>query len=310
VLSTLRSAAAQRPAERELFAHLIDDAAVFPPGSAPLDRAVQEHRGHQDSGYAGLLGPLLVPASRAVQLAPLAEGAGYSAQAPLSVVLVGRPGVQPGVVTEALEALRPAEAVSVVGVEAGWTPDWRGWRPRGVPLTLEVPRGEEQPQALADIAPDSSDAEPLQAKFRTGATPHWAWPDETELATFIRSAVDHDLGFKLTGGLHHAVRGSYVVDGTNDRREEQGPEQPAEQGEEQHGVLNVLCAVRWALNGEEVAELAPLLAERDPAVLVSMVTRMSTADASIVRAFFTAYGCCGVTDPIGELATLNLVEVT
>jgi hypothetical protein len=27
-----------------------------------------------------------------------------------------------------------------------------------------------------------------------------------------------------------------------------------------------------------------------------------------VRAFFTAYGCCEVTDPIGELTTLGLVQ--
>jgi hypothetical protein len=79
-------------------------------------------------------------------------------------------------------------------------------------------------------------------------------------------------------------------------------------GEEQHGILNVLVAVRWALNGDDVDELVPLLAERDPAVLVEHVTRMSAADASIVRAFFTAYGCCGVTDPINELAALGLLE--
>ena len=35
---------------------------------------------------------------------------------------------------------------------------------------------------------------------------------------------------------------------------------------------------------------------------------MSAADAAIVRAFFTAYGCCEVTDPIGELTTLGLIE--
>ena len=40
------------------------------------------------------------------------------------------------------------------------------------------------------------------------------------------------------------------------------------------------------------------------------VTRMSAADAAIVRAFFTAYGCCDVTDPIGELADLGLMEGT
>ena len=65
-------------------------------------------------------------------------------------------------------------------------------------------------------------------------------------------------------------------------------------------MLNVLCAVRWALNGAEVDELAePAGRARPRAVLVPQVTRMS-ADAAIVRAFFTAYGCCGVTDPIGR----------
>jgi hypothetical protein len=35
---------------------------------------------------------------------------------------------------------------------------------------------------------------------------------------------------------------------------------------------------------------------------------MSAADAAIVRAFFTAYGCCTVTDPIDELIQLGLIE--
>ena len=33
-----------------------------------------------------------------------------------------------------------------------------------------------------------------------------------------------------------------------------------------------------------------------------------TTPAAIVRAFFPAYGCCGVTDPITELAALGLLE--
>jgi len=43
---------------------------------------------------------------------------------------------------------------------------------------------------------------------------------------------------------------------------------------------------------------------------LDIITRMSEADASVVRAFFTAYGCCGVTDPIGELASLRLIKET
>jgi hypothetical protein len=282
-MTSLSEAVADRLAEPALFTALVDDAAVFPPGNAPLPVAVSRHRTHRTSGYAACVGPLLVPASAAADLVGLLDGG------PLRVGVIGRPGTPAGDVVEAVELLQRTDGVDVAGVELGWVPDWRTAGLGGLPLTLEVPRGADQLAAVADIATDASDTTALQAKFRTGATDTWAWPDEAELATFIRTAIDHDLGFKLTGGLHHVVRGTH-------------------DGQEQHGLLNVLATVRWALNGEDVDELVPLLAERDPAVLVPQITRMSVADAAIVRAFFTAYGCCEVTDPIGELTTLGLVQ--
>jgi hypothetical protein len=282
-MTPLSDTLADRLAEPALFASLVDDAAVFPPGNAPLPEAVRRHRLHRSSGYAACVGPLLVPASAAADLGPLLDGQ------PLRVGVIGRPGT-PGVdVAAAVQQLQATDGVEVAGVELGWTSDWRDTDLGDLPRSLEVPRGEDQVTALADIATDAPDSAQLQAKFRTGATDTWAWPDEAELATFIRTAIDHDLGFKLTGGLHHVVRGTH-------------------DGQEQHGLLNVLATVRWALNGEDVDELVPLLAERDPAVLVPQITRMSVADAAIVRAFFTAYGCCEVTDPIGELTTLGLVQ--
>lgn len=282
-MTSLSEAAADRPAEPSLFDSLVDDAAVFPPGNAPLPEAVRLHRLHRLSRYAACVGPLLVPASAAADLGALLDGT------PLAVVVIGRPGTPGAEVATAVRQLRSTELVEVAGVELGWTPDWRATDFGDLPVSLEVPRGADQLAAIADIAADTSDSVARQAKFRTGATETWAWPDETELATFVRSAIDHDLGFKLTGGLHHVVRGTH-------------------DGQEQHGLLNVLATVRWALNGEDVDELVHLLAERDPAVLVPQITRMSAADAAIVRAFFTAYGCCEVTDPIGELTTLGLVQ--
>jgi hypothetical protein len=291
-------ARAERPAEPALFASLVDDAAVFPPGNAPLDEAVRLHGDLRSGPYAAVVGPLLVPAWAASSLAHLACDDG------LRVAVIGRPGTPHAEVVDAVVDLGTAREVTVVGVEAGWTADWRDSGlaglavsgasggpagPAAAPLTLEVPRGPEQAGAIADIAADASDSIALQAKFRTGATETWPWPDERELATFIRTTIDHDLGFKLTGGLHHAVRGTHGH-------------------EEQHGLLNVLVAVRWALNGEDVDELVSLLAERDTATLVAQVERMSAADASIVRAFFSAFGCCGVLDPIRELAGLGLIE--
>jgi hypothetical protein len=65
-----------------LFAGLVDDAAVFPPGSATLPDAVAAHRRHRTSWYAELIGPLLVPASALPELAGLLDSAHGSSFAP------------------------------------------------------------------------------------------------------------------------------------------------------------------------------------------------------------------------------------
>ena len=54
-----------------LFAGLVDDAAVFPPGSSPLDAAVLSHQVWRSGPISSYLGPLLVPVDRATELVPL-----------------------------------------------------------------------------------------------------------------------------------------------------------------------------------------------------------------------------------------------
>ena len=100
--------------------------------------------------------------------------------------------------------------------------------------------------------------------------------------------------FKLTGGLHHAVRGTYEVDGVP---------------EENHGVLNVLARDLGGARRRRSATRSPaLLALRDAAALADLVAAWPDATAARVRAAFTAYGCCTVTDPLGELADLGLLD--
>ncbi|HEY9379419.1 MAG TPA: hypothetical protein VIQ02_20255, partial [Jiangellaceae bacterium] len=52
-----------------LFTGLIDDAALFPPGNAPMPVAMHDHSGHRAAWYAPLVGPFLCPASRLDELA-------------------------------------------------------------------------------------------------------------------------------------------------------------------------------------------------------------------------------------------------
>lgn len=269
-----------------LFGFLIDDAAVFPPARTPLAEAVVRHRAHRASGYRGLIGPLLVPARAAGELDALAAGG-----SPLRVGLIARPGEPPDDLLGGVSALRASDVVEVTGVELGWAPGWRDLGLGGLAVTLEVPRGVTQPEALRDVA-RTVPAGGTRAKFRTGATPAWAWPDEAELAQFIASAVAHGLVFKLTGGLHHAVRGTHVISGAP---------------EEQHGLLNVLCAITRALDGARQDELRTVLAERDAAVLSRATAGIGAAAAARVRAAFASYGCCEVTDPVRELTGLQLL---
>jgi len=282
---------AERPAERALFRALFDDAAVFPPGLTPLAQAVTDHAARQSSSYADLVGPLLLPTSAIEDFLRL------DGPQQVTVALIGRPGTHLTLVGDALASLGKHPGVTVTGVEIGWSPDWHqalGW---GAPLSIEVPRGSQQETALSDIHQRADEQPPVQAKFRTGSTPDLPVPTPTELATFIRACVDHDLGFKLTGGLHHAISRTT-------------PSHP-NTGVDQFGFLNVIAATRWALaHGAEVPEMESLLSQCDPGPILDITTRMSEADASVVRAFLTAYGCCAVMDPIGDLAALALIQET
>ena len=277
-----------------LFRALVDDAAVFPPGNSPLPDAVSGHARHREAWYGAAVGPLLVPAAAAVELLAQLDEDRWTGPGALGVAVVARPGTDPVVLDEALAVLTADPRVDVVGVELGWTAGWRRLGiPGELPLALEVPRGgPAQAEAIADIRDSVAEGDTVVAKFRTGPTPRWPWPDEDELAGFLGTATASPVPFRLTGGLHHAVRGTYAVAG---------------EPEENHGVLNVLVATAAALDGAGVDELAALLALRDAEPLAAVVAAWTSQTVHGVRTAWTAFGCCTVTDPLGELAALDLL---
>lgn len=281
------------PTTPDLLRALVDDAAVFPPGNSPLADAVSSHAGHLGAPHGACVGPLLVPAAAAAELLTHLDAGRWAHPEPLAVGVVARPGTDPAVLREALALLGADPRVRVAGAELGWIPQWRRLDlPGDLPLALEVPRGgAEQAEALADIRSSVAEGDAVLAKFRTGPTPTWPWPDEDELAGFLCAATAAPVPFKLTGGLHHAGRGTYEVDGTP---------------EENHGVLNVLVSTAAALDGASPETVAGLLAVPDTAALADLVLAWSPGTVTRVRAAFTAYGCCTVTDPLGELADLGL----
>lgn len=272
---------------RVLFAGLVDDAALFPPGNAPMPRALAEHTGHRHSSYGDLVGPFLCPATRVdelrdhvpeggrLELALVFDATGDAAHHALRAV-----GSDARLALVALEAAhaRLGDDAAVIGENLRRLP--------GVVGFLEVPRRDFE-ESLDLVAKGGWQA----AKYRTGGTSADAFPSDREVAAFLHACAGRGLPFKLTAGLHHAVRHT-----------------DASTGFEHAGVLNVLVATRDALGGASPDDIAAVLAERDVAPLAARLRTWAPADCVAVRGTFRSFGCCGVTDPVGDLAGLGLIE--
>lgn len=272
-----------------LIAGLVDDAAVFPPGNAPLEVALTRHFAHGRAPYAACIGPLLVPSSAAERLVTLLDETPEAP--PLRVGVVGRPGTDTRRVVDAAATLAGHDGIEVAGLEMGWFEAWRDLPLTG-PLVLELPRGPDQETALGDLAEAAAERRDVLAKFRTGPTPTWPWPAEAELAGVITAVVGRDIPFKVTGGLHHAVRGSYTVGGVP---------------EENHGLLNVILATSAALAGAAVTDLVEVLRIQEGRALADRVAALDPRQVRAVRQSFRSFGCCEVTDPLTELVDLALL---
>ena len=279
----------------KMFAGLIDDAALFPPGNAPMAQAVRDHLEHEQSWYAPIVGPLLCTDARLADLAAAAGSRPERAGAlRLGVIVTQGPDAIGGVVGTVARDRRlhlaqieipaePADPTASVrriaaAVEAAGV--------HGLPVFVEVPRGDSLEPAIQAISTAG-----LRAKLRTGGEQPEAFPDEDEVAAFILHCLHHGVRFKCTAGLHDAIRHT----------------DPAT-GFEHHGFLNLVVAVRTALEGGGPAALAAALRERDEHEVTRRVGRLDDVAATAVRGWFSGYGSCSISEPVSELVRLGLVD--
>lgn len=268
------------------FQHLVDDAAIFPPGLAPLPAAVTAHRALATTAYAALVGPLVVDTARLDELAadggPDATGIAVSVVVPGPAEVAGVPAraAEAGVVLAALEVKLGGPGGSAEQVAA-----IAAARPAGVTTYVEVPRptAADWPAVLDAVA-----AHGLRLKLRTGGTEAAAFPTEDEVAAWIAAAVAAGLPFKCTAGLHNAVRHTGATTGF-----------------EHHGYLNILLATARATGGADVSTLAATLAERDATALAAAVR--AEPGLAAARTTFTSYGSCSVVEPYDDLVALDLL---
>ncbi|MFE1168412.1 hypothetical protein [Nocardiopsis sp. NPDC058789] len=275
---------------RTLYRGLFDDAALFPPGNAPMGEAIPAHRAHRDSRRAPYVGPFLVADARLAELRTVLSRDDGD-HGPLAVV-VTVPGGADGVPV-AVEAVRSDPALRLAGVEVASPPGQAGRTAAtvadalgpGVDGYVEVARGAD---AAADVAALAGTG--AHAKFRTGGLTPEAHPDEVELAALLGAAVTSGVPFKCTAGLHHAVRHTTV------------------EGFEQHGFLNVLLATHTLLTGGDEAATAKVLAERDGPALAARAGELTPDEAARVRSHFRSFGTCSITEPLEDLVVLGALH--
>lgn len=274
-----------------IWSGFFDDAAVFPPGNAELPDAVEAFRARRDEWYADLVASLVVTDQRVPDVS--------AADVPLSIVVTGGAGAIAGALRLAARAGNP-----VAGLEIALRdPDDLAGNARRVvaavdaaridgalddetPIFVELPAGEVT--YGWEAAADEVAAAELRLKFRTGGVEAYLFPTSGQVAAWIDAALDRELTFKCTAGLHNAVR-----------------HRDPETGFEHHGFLNVLAATAKADSGLGAGDVAETLELTDEAELLGLVRELDLAKA---RRWFTGIGSCSILEPLTDLTDLGLLE--
>ncbi|MEZ0108219.1 hypothetical protein ABH920_002217 [Catenulispora sp. EB89] len=265
-----------------LFAELIDDAALFPPGDAPMPEAVPAHLAYDAGVHSGMLGRFLCPVSKLADLKPLLDE-----DAGLRLGLIADTGVDgllaafaeleddDRLILEAAEIRHPGERLEELERRL----------PYGVEAYIEI-----APADMRSLLPTVTGRELLHAKLRTGGLSAEAFPTPLAVAEFLVGCADLELGLKCTAGLHNAVRHTDAATGFT-----------------HHGFVNVLLAAERASDGAEIEDVAAVLAVTDGADLAERVKALTVEDTARTRDLFHGFGSCSFQEPIDDLSKLGLL---
>jgi len=257
----------------------------------PVADAVAAHRDHRASWYGDLLGPMRVPAAPVADVVAALLPRDHAL--PVTLVVPSVPGAVLDPQVDPVAELHAARAllvdddrIEVVGVElplpGGPEPAAAARRALAaldvsVPAWFVVPPDVRWLPALDVLAADGAESVALHVGSGADA-------DVAGAAAVLRRAVDLDVAVAATSG-----------------------ELPVVTEDSGCGLLNLLCAVRAALNGASPEEVTAVLACRRPEPLCSAARRMSDADAAVVRAFLPLLTTPSVREAVAELESLSLI---
>jgi len=287
---------------------IIDYAGLFPPASLEMNEAVAEYATHRAGSERDLIGRFVVRSDRLDELSAAAEAVFPRGADPWRVSAVagpelssasesmlhfncrhGRDSPSGHAVCDAVEVpvRTHAEVARAVGVFPG-----------NVEIFLEVAPDDGVDDVIAAIGETRA-----AAKIRTGGVTADAIPSSADVLKFIRACKRHDVRFKATAGLHHAIRARYPL--TYDRNAPTAV---------MFGYLNVFLAAAFLEAGLSDEMLLHLLDETDAATFHFDDTGASWRDNRIsiemlrrARQRAVSFGSCSFREPAEEASHLGLI---
>jgi hypothetical protein len=293
---------------RELLAGVVDYAGLFPPAALEMPQAVTNYAAYREDRAAWMLGRFIVPVARlaefeqaaAAHLGPRPAGDAWPISAlagddlAADVLPIGEFNCRHAAdgagaaVIDTIE-VRAASADRIEAI-ARAAPPW-------AEIFVEIPLDPDPAPLIAAIARAE-----LRAKARTGGVTPEAIPDAGLVARFLARCIAYRVPFKATAGLHHPLRAEYPL--TYDAGALRGT---------MHGYLNVLLASTLLQSGGSEEDARRLLEEchaeafqADGSAVGWRGRRFTAADAAAARRLARSFGSCSFTEPVEDLATLNL----
>ena len=285
----------------------IDYAGLFPPAGLGMSEAVANYASYRTGPHAWALGRFVVPAGRLVELEQATEGLLPPSNGWRIAALLGPDATRE---LEAIGEFNCRHAAEGAGAAAVDVVEAKADSAEAAERLLARIPGYLQPYIEIPV---SGDPAPLatavgraggRLKVRTGGVTADAFPSATDLARFLRAAVQAGVPFKATAGLHHPLRAEYRL-----------TYEPGSACGTMFGFLNLFLATAFVSAGMDDAAVERLLEERDRQALrfdaggvewrgrrIDLETLRRTRESGIV-----SFGSCSFTEPIADLQSLDLL---
>lgn len=272
-----------------LWAGLFDDAALFPPASLPMINAVAEHGRHRHAWYSDAVGYFVCRFDALHELDAAAQHARFS-EANVAVTV-------PDGIAAAKQARESAAEYGWIHVKSLEVPVAADEAVAAAlvlaPLTghgcvgyLEVPVAAVTMELASALKTTG-----IGLKLRCGATGTTPVPTADALTAALHAVIGSGVLFKVTAGLHHAVRG---VD--------------SDTGQTHHGFANLLCAVDVLQTRGDDFTARTWLESSDVVAVAAHLHALSPHRVQALRGQLRSIGTCSISEPVEDLVALGLLK--